>query len=107
MEWINPFNKVADLVSEVVEDTDARNKLNAELETLKQQVYIAELNSKTIPWADACHKLGRQFLAAFNVLMPCVVLLVNPEIDINKLMVVSGAGVGLSGLYTAMKGRGK
>lgn len=102
-EWINPFNKVADIVSEVVEDKDARNKINGELETLKQQIYIIELNTKTIPWVDALHKMGRQIISFYSVVAGTVILYFNP--DINPLVLAAVLGPG--GIYNAVKGRGK
>ncbi|NIB44755.1 hypothetical protein HBA55_34565 [Pseudomaricurvus alkylphenolicus] len=102
-DWINPFNRVADIVSEVVEDKDARNKLNHELESLKHQVYIVELNTKTVPWIDAVHKMGRQLISVTSLITGVVLVYVNPEIDPLTL----GAILGPGGIYNAVKGKGK
>ncbi|NIB44732.1 hypothetical protein HBA55_34450 [Pseudomaricurvus alkylphenolicus] len=103
VDWINPFNKVADIVSEVVEDKDARNRLNHELESLKQQVYIVELNTKTVPWIDAVHKMGRQLISVTSLIAGVVLVYVNPEVDPLTL----GAILGPGGIYNAVKGKGK
>ncbi len=103
VDWINPFNKVADIVSEVVEDKDARNRLNAELETLKQQVYIAELNTKTLPWIDGIHKMGRQLLSYYSITAGSVLLYFQPDIDVATLAAVTAPGA----IYNWQKGRGR
>ena len=103
LDWINPINKAADIVAEVVEDKDKRNELNAQLEQLRQQVYITELNTRTIPWVDALHKMGRQILALLNVAVPAVLLWHNPEIDPAALMFMAAP----SGIYSYVKGKGR
>lgn len=103
LDWLNPINKAADIVSEVVEDKDKRNELQAELEKLRQQVYITELNTRTIPWVDALHKMGRQILALLNIAVPAVLLWFNPDINPAALAAMAGP----SGIYAYVKGRGR
>ena len=107
VDWINPFNKVADIVSEAVTDKDKKNELNAALKELEQKVYMQELSTKTVPWVDAIHKLGRQIIALTTVCLPALLLYLNPEMDISKIMLVVGGGSVPGALYTAMKGKGK
>lgn len=103
MNWLNPFNKVADLVSEVVEDKDKANEIKARLEELRQQVYLTELNTKTVPWVDALHKMGRQLLSYSSIIGGVIVLTVNP--DVNPIALASILGPG--GVYNFVKGKGK
>jgi hypothetical protein len=99
LSWLNPINKVLDIVSEAVPDKDKRDAIFARLEEVKQNVYLAELNTKTIPWVDAMHKMGRQVIS----LLPFVLLWVHPDIDVNTLLAASAPG----GIYNYVKGRGK
>lgn len=59
LDFINPFNKVADIVSEYVEDKDKANELKAKIVALGETVYMKELDTKTVPWVDALHKMSR------------------------------------------------
>ena len=60
LDFINPFNKVADLVSEAVEDPDKANEINRKLMQAAEDTYRVELSTATVPWVDALHKMGRQ-----------------------------------------------
>ena len=84
------------LIDEVVVDKDLANKLKAEL-------YIAELQTKTIPVVDAIHKMGRQLLAIGQIGFYAWALKNGYEIDWELVAGVSGA----TGIYTAVKGKGK
>ena len=59
LDYINPFNKVIDLVSEVVEDPDKRNEIEQALMMAAEETYRRELDAKTVPWVDALHKMSR------------------------------------------------
>lgn len=100
LDWIKPFNKVVDVVAEVVEDKDQRNRINAEIETLRQQVYMAELNAKTIPWVDALHKMQRGILSVFS--MGIGAYLVHKGADAGSIAAI----VGPAGIYNFVKGKG-
>lgn len=106
LDWINPFNKVADLVSEVVEDVDKKNEINARLAELKDQVYMMELQTKTIPWVDAIHKMSRPIMAIVSTVAPVIVLVFVPDISMDKLMLVMGGSVPAA-IYTKLKGKGR
>jgi len=56
------LDKTHDIVDQVVEDKDKKNEIFQALTTIGQQVYVKELETKTIPWIDGLHKLGRQIL---------------------------------------------
>lgn len=107
VNWINPFNKVTDLISEAVTDKDKKNELNHALEVLKQQVYMQELQTKTVPWVDALHKLGRQIIALATVGGGVALLWFRPDMPIEKIGIVMGLSAAPGGLYTLMKGKGK
>lgn len=102
VDWINPFNKVADVVSEYVEDKDAKNRIMGELETLKQQVYMKELDTKTVPWVDAMHKMGRQILSVLSLIIPAVLIYLQPDIDSGAIAAMVAPG----GVYNWAKGKG-
>lgn len=97
------FSQAGNLASEAIEDKDKRNELNAVLEQLKQQVYITELKTQTIPWVDALHKMGRQIISLTTIIMVGIVVSLNPDIEIWKIL--SGAGPGA--VYTLLKGTGQ
>ena len=102
-KWINPFNRVADIVDQAVVDKDKREELKFELENLKQQVYIAELNTKTVPWMDGVHKLGRQIISLVSMGVGIALVYLDPEIDPLSLAAILAPG----GAYNIVKGKGK
>ena len=102
LDWLNPINKAEDIISEAVEDKDKRNELNAHLAELREKVYLAELQTKTIPWVDAVHKMGRQLLSWASLIIPAVLLYKHP--DINPLAL--GSIVAPGGIYNFVKGKG-
>ena len=101
--WLNPINKALDIAGEFVEDKDKRNELNAHLQQLKEQVYLAELNTQTIPWVDALHKMGRQILSLLNLIIPAVLLYFQPDINPAAIVAICGP----SGIYNYAKGKGR
>jgi len=106
LDWLNPFNKVADLVSEIVVDKDKKIAIDAELTKLKDQVYMMELQTKTIPWVDALHKMSRPIMGTVSAIAPVIVLIYAPDIPIEKLMLVMGGSIPTA-IYTKIKGRGR
>ena len=102
-DWLNPFNKIADIVDKAVIDQDQKIALTNALEQLKEQVYMKELDTKTVPWVDALHKMGRQIISLVNIIAGIVIMYINPEVDPLSLAAVLGAG----GVYNAVKGKGK
>jgi len=107
MSWFNLFGDVKELASEAIEDPDKRNQLAAKIDELQQVVYMKELDSKTIPWVDALHKMSRPLIAVVTIVVSGIVVSLHPNIDIMKLMTVLGGGGAPGLLYTAIKGKGK
>ena len=103
LDWINPINKAVEIVGEYVEDKDKANELTAQLEQLKQRVYLAELQTKTVPWVDAMHKMGRQVLSVASLIIPAVLLWHNPDINPASLAAIVAPG----GVYNWIKGKGR
>ena len=72
MSWIDKIfgtvDKSLDLASEAIEDKDLSNQLRASIEELKQSVYIRELETKTVPWVDALHKMQRGILSMAGII---------------------------------------
>ena len=108
MAW-NPLavfdtiDNVIDLASEAVEDTDRLNELKAAAEELRQSVYMRELETKTVPWVDALHKMGRQLMGYANLGAGVYLLSNHPEINAMALAAI----VAPSSIYTYIKGKGK
>lgn len=103
MSWFNIFGDVTDLASEYIEDKDKRNELNAKLRELQHQVYLTELNTKTIPWVDALHKMGRQIISLVTIAGAGALIYLKPEID--PMAIVSMVAPG--GIYNFIKGQGR
>lgn len=60
LDFINPFNKVADIVDQYVEDKDKANEIKQGMFAAAEDTYRKELETRTVPWVDALHKMGRQ-----------------------------------------------
>lgn len=101
--WSKTVDKAIDVVDQLVTDKDQANALKHDLERLKQEVYITELNTKTVPWVDALHKMGRQILSVLQIIVPAVLLYLKPDID--PLAIIGMAGP--AGVYNYVKGVGK
>lgn len=89
-------SKTLDIVDQYVEDKD-------KAAALKAQLYIAELQSKTVPWMDGVHKLGRQMLALSQMAFYGFCLYTDTPITMELVAGVSG----VAGLYTVAKGKGR
>ena len=103
LNWLKSFNKITNIVDKAVIDQDQKIALTNALEQLKEQVYMKELDTKTVPWVDALHKMGRQIISMVNIIAGIVIMYINPEVDPLSLAAVLGAG----GVYNAVKGKGK
>lgn len=103
LDFINPFNKVVDLISEVVEDPDKRNEIEKAIKLAAEETYRLELNTKTVPWVDAIHKMGRQILSILSLVIPAVLIYYQPTIDPLTLAAMTAPG----GVYNYIKGKGK
>lgn len=107
LDYINPFNKVIDLASKAITDKDLLNQFRheatmatAELKTMLE-TYRQELETKTVPWVDALHKMGRQILsyAGYGLAF----YMVSKGYDPMAAM----AAIAPGGIYSYVKGKGK
>ena len=110
MSWVSAIPIVGDLIKgttdiikEVVVDKDKQNEIIGNLKQIEQQVYMAELNTKTVPWVDAFHKMGRQILNYATIVFVVVCVLTNTTIDQNMVLLLGGPNA----IYQLVKGRGK
>ena len=101
MSWFGLFDKTADLISEAIVDTDKLNAIKGNLLKLKQEVYQKELDTKTIPWVDALHKMGRQITGYVGYGL--AFYMVHEGFDAMAVM----AAVSPGGLYAVFKNKGK
>lgn len=90
------LDKGLDLIDQMVTDKDKANEWKAKM-------YLAELQTPTIPIVDAIHKMGRQVLAVSQVMFYGYALHKGWAITPELVAGVSGA----TGIYTIMKGKGK
>ena len=101
------FDKVTDLADQAIDDGDKRAELISSLEDLKRQVdrelYLKELDTKTIPWMDAVHKMGRQILNYLAVLYCLVCIWAGHDITQYELLLIGGPNIA----YQFIKGKGK
>ena len=114
MNWLSAipivgrlFGDTADIIKEAVTDKDAQNAILENLESIKliigKEIYIKELETKTIPWIDGLHKLGRQLLNLATILVVAGLLLLDKEITPTVALILGGGNV----TYQWVKGRGK
>ena len=108
LEWIgNLFgivDKGMDIAKEAVTDVDKQNELIAHLEEIKTTgLYIAELQTKTIPWLDGVHKMSRSILSFSCILVTALLMLLGHEITPTVALILGGPAA----TYTIIKGKGK
>ena len=101
MSWFGLFDKTVDLVSEAIEDPDKLNEIKGNIERLKQERYTLELQTKTVPWVDALHKMGRQLTGYLGYGL--AFYMVNQGYD----PIAAMAAVAPGGIYAAFKNKGK
>lgn len=101
------FDRTADIVQEAILDKDLQNQILEHLETIKQNVekelYIKELETKTVPWVDALHKMGRQIINLVTIVAITVLLLKDIDITGPAALVLGGGNVA----YQVIKGKGR
>jgi len=107
LEWIgrlfSSVDKSLDIVKEAVTDKDKQNELIARLEEMKTTVlYITELQTKTIPWIDGLHKMGRQILNLVSIVAVLVLIYWGHELTQWDVLVLGGGNVA----YQLIKGAG-
>lgn len=101
------FSDTTDIIKEVVVDKDKQNEILGNLEQAKQavdrEIHIKELETKTIPWVDALHKMGRQIINILTIVVSAVLLLMDVDISPSEVMLLGGGNV----VYQVIKGKGK
>ena len=98
LDFINPFKDITNLVSEVVEDKDKANEINKKLMETAENTFIVELGTKTVPWVDALHKMGRQITGYLGYAL-AFFMVHKGGVDPMAVM----AAVAPGGIYAAMK----
>ena len=102
LDFIPVIGKVSDIIDQAVVDKDKKIELEMALKQLKEQVYMKELETKTVPWVDALHKMQRGIL---SVLAMGVGFFLVSVPDIDPMMIASILAP--AGIYNGVKGRGK
>ncbi len=108
IDWINPFSKALDIVDKAVPDKDLAAQLKTEIETGSQKLvemaensYRKELDTKTVPWVDALHKMGRLLTSWMGYGL--ALYMVSENYDPMAVMAACAPG----GVYAYVKGKGK
>lgn len=102
VDWINPISKITDLASEYIEDKDKANELAAKMMALTEETYLTELKTKTVPWVDALHKMGRQIGNYISYAL-CAYMIHEGITD----PIALGSCFAPGGIYAAFKNKGK
>jgi hypothetical protein len=100
-DWINPFSKALDIVDKAVEDKDRANEIKQAIYEGAEETYRKELETKTVPWVDALHKMGRQITSYLGYAL--AFYMVKEGYD----PVAAMAAVAPGGIYAAFKNKGK
>lgn len=108
LEWIGSvfglLDKSADIVKEAVTDKDKQNELIAHLEEVRTTaLYAIELQTKTIPWIDGLHKMGRQILNLASIIAVLVLVWWGHELTQWDVLILGGGNVA----YQLIKSKGK
>jgi hypothetical protein len=104
---LNPFrdtiNKAIDLADQAITDKDALNELKYSLSELKENTYQMELQTKTVPWVDGLHKMGRQIISLVSILAIVGLKLADVDLSMEEMIALAGPG----GVYNYVKGKGE
>jgi len=93
-----------ELAKEAVVDKDKQNTLIAHLEEIKTGVaYIEELRTKTVPWIDGLHKMGRQIINLIVIAAWLISLWMGHELTQWDVFILGGGNVA----YQLIKGKGQ
>ena len=97
-------DKGIDLAKEAVVDKDKQNELIAHLEEIRTSiVYLEELKTKTVPWIDGLHKMGRQILNLIVITAWLISMWCGHELTQWDVFILGGGNVA----YQLIKGKGK
>ena len=101
------FENTTDIIKEVVIDKDQQNKILENLEVIKlameKDMYLKELEIKTVPWVDALHKMGRQILNVLIMVAVVWLMLSGKTITPEVALLLGGGNVA----YQLIKKAGK
>ena len=87
-------------------DKDQKLALIFKVQEMAQEMRLAELQTKTVPWVDALHKMGRQILSLVSVIGVLVLLFSGHDLTQNELLAILTASAP-TGIYNWVKGKGK
>ena len=113
MSWVSAIPIIGklidgtrDIVSQVVVDKDKQNAILENLERIRyevdREIHIKELETKTIPWVDALHKMARTILNVLVIIAVVILCLYNIEITPTMALILGGGNVA----YQIIKGPG-
>jgi len=104
---LNPFRgqitKALDLADQAITDKDALNDLKYSLRELKESTYQLELATKTVPWVDGLHKMGRQIISLVSIFAIVGLKLYGVDLSVEEMLALAGPG----GIYNFVKGTGE
>ena len=103
MNPLAAIGRAFDVVDQLVTDEDKSLEIKAGLHAGREATYQLELSTKTVPWVDGLHKMGRQIISLVTVVGGMIFLAYNPDVDPIKLAALSAPG----GIYNYIKGKGK
>ncbi len=101
LNFINPFNRVMDVVDAAVEDKDKANQIKQAISLAAEETYRTELQTKTVPWVDALHKMSRTIISLASIGAGVYLAQENAGLD------VIAAAVAPGGIYNWVKGKGR
>ena len=103
-EVLGIIDKTTDIVAKAVTDKDKANEIIGNLEQIKiGSSYLAELATKTIPWIDGVHKMGRQIINILTIITVVILIGMGHEITQWDAMLLGGGNLA----YQIIKGKGK
>ncbi len=101
------FKGTKELISEAIVDEDKANAIIGSLDHLQQtvekEIFMKELDTKTIPWVDALHKMGRQITNNLTIIVVGALMIFGVEITPTAAIIFTGGNVA----YQLVKGKGK
>jgi len=101
------FSDTTDIIKEVVVDKDKQNEIIGNLDRVRQainkEIYIKELETKTVTWVDALHKMGRQILNMVTIIGVFIILILDIDISAPAAAIIGGPNM----VYQYVKKIGK
>ena len=101
------FKGTKELISEAIIDEDKSNAIISSLDNLQQtiekELYLKELDTKTIPWVDALHKMGRQLTNYLTLIVVGIALAYGHVFTQWDVLLLTGGNMA----YQVIKGKGK